>query len=101
MSGGGEWPSGVKISNPQPPSVSGVLADQGGWLMAMARRYSRVTHQTAALILFQTGQPQLLVFGNKLGVFAGLYLSAVLPEDALNWDKSLTIPGILPEVDQD
>ena len=70
-------------------------------MMVMARRYSRVTHQTAALILFQTGQPQLLVFGNKLGVFAGLYLSAVLPGDASNWDKSLTIPGILPEGDQD
>ena len=70
-------------------------------MMAMARRYSRVTHQTAALILFQTGQPQLLVFGIELGVFAGLYLSAVMPGDALNWDKSLTIPGISPDEDED
>jgi hypothetical protein len=69
-------------------------------MMAMARSYSRVTHQTAALILFQTGHPQLLVFGIKLGVFAGLHLSAVIPGEPRNWDKSLTIPG-LPEADED
>ena len=63
-------------------------------MMAMARKYSRATHQTAALILFQTGQPQLLVFGISLGVFAGLHLSAVIPGDAKNWDTSLTIPGL-------
>ena len=66
-------------------------------MMAMARMYSRATHQTAALILFQTGQPQLLVFGTKLGVFAGLRLSAVMPGEARNWDK-LPIIG-LPEPD--
>jgi hypothetical protein len=66
-------------------------------MMAMARTYSRATHQTAALILFQTGQPQLLVFGIKLGVFAGLHLSAVMPGEARNWDK-LPIAG-LPEPD--
>jgi hypothetical protein len=70
-------------------------------MMAMARTYSRVTHQTAALILFQTGQPRLVVFGIRLGVFAGLHLSAVMPGDALNWDKSLTIPGISPEEEED
>ena len=64
-------------------------------MMAMARKYSRATHQTAALILFQTGQPQLLVFGIRLGVFAGLHLSAVIAGDAKNWDTSLTIPGLL------
>lgn len=69
-------------------------------MMAMARKYSRATHQTAALILFQTGQPQLLVFGIRLGVFAGLHLSAVIPGDAKNWDTSLTIPG-LPETEED
>jgi hypothetical protein len=69
-------------------------------MMAMARTYSRVTHQTAALILFQTGQPQLVVFGNRLGVFAGLHLSAVIPGEPKNWDKSLTIPG-LPRPDED
>ena len=67
-------------------------------MMAMARKYSRATHQTAALILFETGQPQLVVFGIRLGVFAGLYLSAVMPGDALNWDHSLTIPGLKPEM---
>ena len=66
-------------------------------MMAMARTYSRATHQTAALILFQTGQTQLLVFGIKLGVFAGLYLSAVMPGEPKNWDK-LPITG-LPEPD--
>lgn len=70
-------------------------------MMAMARTYSRATHQTAALILFSTGQPQVLVFGIKLGVFAGLQLSAVMPGDPLNWDKSLSIPWILPEQDED
>ncbi len=70
--------------------------------MAMARPYSRAKHQTAALILFQTGQPQLWVFGIKLGVFAGLYLSAVMPGDAKNWDKSLPIAGMpLPDSDTD
>lgn len=63
-------------------------------MMAMARTYSRATHQTAALILFQTGRPQLLVFGIKLGVFAGLHLSAVMPGEAKNWDTSLTIAGL-------
>lgn len=66
-------------------------------MMAMARTYSRATHQTAALILFQTGQPQLLVFGIKLGVFAGLHLSAVMPGEAINCDK-LPIEG-LPETE--
>ena len=66
-------------------------------MMAMARTYSRATHQTAALILFQTGQPQLLVFGIRLGIFAGLYLSAVMPGEAINCDK-LPIAG-LPEQD--
>lgn len=68
-------------------------------MMAMARTYSRATHQTAALILFQTGQPQLLVFGIKLGIFAGLYLSAVMPGEAINCDK-LPISG-LPEPEPD
>ena len=62
-------------------------------MMAMVRTYSRATHQTAALILFQTGQPQLMVFGISLGVFAGLYLSAVIPGEARNWDK-LPIAGL-------
>ena len=68
-------------------------------MMAMARRYSRATHQTVALILFQTGQPQLMVFGIRLGVFAGLHLSGVMPGVARNWDK-LPIAG-LPEPDTD
>lgn len=61
-------------------------------MMAMARKYSRATHQTAALILFQTGQPRLVVFGIRLGVFAGLHLSAVSPGEALNRDRMLVLP---------
>ena len=67
-------------------------------MMAMARKYSRATHQTAALILFETGQPRIVVFGISLGVFAGLHLSAVFPDAPKNWD-SLPISWLAPRPD--
>ena len=70
-------------------------------MMAMARKYLRATHQTAALVVFQTGQPRLVVFGIRLGVFAGLRLSAVSPGEALNWDRMLVLPDDGSNSDQD
>jgi hypothetical protein len=42
--------------------------------MAMAQRYSGVTHRLAVLVFNAEGRPELVVAGHRLGVFAGLRL---------------------------
>lgn len=42
--------------------------------MAMARAYSRVTHQPAALIYSASGTLSILVLAPPLGVFVGYHL---------------------------
>jgi hypothetical protein len=42
--------------------------------MAMAQRYSGVTHRLAVLVFNAEGRPEIIVAGHRLGVFAGLRL---------------------------
>lgn len=52
--------------------------------MAMAHRYSSVTHRLAVLVFNPEGRPVIVVAGHRLGVFAGLRLPRTIAaeEDA-------------------
>ncbi len=48
--------------------------------MAMAQRYSSVTHRLAVLVFNAKGRPELVVAGRQLGVFAGLRLPRTMDQ---------------------